>query len=108
MKILLAKGKFKDGKFIALKPDGSEFKDADYDELIRYNSDPSTWFAQVSPEEYAAVTKKVKTIYSCGGVTFLTVQALSAFFYDSIGNAWPLLNPYGSAIMSEVREGNAS
>ena len=104
--IMLAKGKFKDKKFTACKTDGTDFDEADYEEFLRYNSEPNKWFRSVSEEEFEKVVTDVKTIYSCGGVTFLTVQALSIWFYDAQGKALPTINSYGVSIMQQIKEGN--
>ena len=49
----------------------------------------------------------MKTIMSCGGVTFFTVKALQQNFCDIQGRELiDCPNPYGRAIMEQVREGN--
>jgi hypothetical protein len=105
-KILLAKGHYKDGIYTAQQVDGKAFEDRDYEETYEYNSSATRRFAEVSTAQFADVVTSVRTVMSCGGDTFLTIQALSPYFHDG-GGAKMLAspNPYGRSVLDRVRDG---
>ena len=104
-KILVAKGRYEKGQYIAEKPDGSgDFSEADYERMEPCDGTADHIFREYTPEEYAAMVGGVKAVFSCGGVTFLTVQNLQPYFLDD-GAVLDVVNPYGKAILDRVRSG---
>ncbi|CAE8581169.1 unnamed protein product [Polarella glacialis] len=76
------------------------------DRFQKYSGRENHVFRRISDSEFSDVVGSVKTIMSCGGVTFLTVKALQPNFLDIDGS--PLRshpNPYGRTILDAVKAG---
>uniref|UniRef100_A0A7S0FVZ8 Amine oxidase n=1 Tax=Pyrodinium bahamense TaxID=73915 RepID=A0A7S0FVZ8_9DINO len=107
-KILLAKGSYKNGKYSARKIDGSDFTDRDYRDIYHYNASSSDRFREISGPEFEAIVASVHTVVAVGGITFLTIRALSPSFHDRDGAKMPSQpNPYGRAVLDRVKDGKA-
>uniref|UniRef100_A0A7S2C0B7 Uncharacterized protein n=1 Tax=Haptolina brevifila TaxID=156173 RepID=A0A7S2C0B7_9EUKA len=103
--ILLAKGQYKDGVFSLEKADGSgEFSEVDFDAATTYTHEGNAAFKKVSDAEFKAAVDSVSTVWSCGGVTWLTVLNLQPFFVDD-GKVLSTPNPYGKTILDAVKAG---
>jgi len=103
--ILLARGCFKDGKFSLEKADGSgAFEEADFSAPAAYSHLGSPAFKPVSDAEFAKVVGSVQTVWSCGGVTWLTVMHLQPKKVDD-RKVLDVPNPYGKTILDAVKAG---
>eukprot|EP00930_Biecheleria_cincta_P085314 TRINITY_DN74706_c0_g1_i1.p1 TRINITY_DN74706_c0_g1~~TRINITY_DN74706_c0_g1_i1.p1 ORF type:complete len:586 (+),score=97.78 TRINITY_DN74706_c0_g1_i1:211-1758(+) len=113
-KILLGQGLIRGGNFIAKKTNGEEFTDDDYSKpwATTMDSTETAFFQNVSPAEFERVVQGVKTIFSCGGDTFLTIKALQPSFRDRKGDLVKRSrnqeqpNPYGLAVLNAVKSGS--
>jgi len=113
-KILLGQGLIRGGKFIAKKANGEEFADEDYLKpwATTMDSTETDFFQYVSPAKFERIVQGVKTIFSCGGDTFLTIKALQPSFRDRKGELvkrsgnQEQANPYGLAILTAVKWGS--
>jgi len=106
-KIMLAEGYFDGTHFQAKRIDGTYFDEKDYEEKLHYNADENQVFKSATEEDFTGLMAKLKTIYSCGGVTWRTVKALTTFeHFGGYLNVKPSRNHYGETILECVKSGS--
>lgn len=113
-KILLGEGLIRGGKFNAKKTNGAEFTEDDYSKSwsATMDSTENPFFRYVSAAEFEKIVQGVKTMFSCGGDTFLTIKALEPSFRDRNGDLvkrsgnQAQANPYGLAVLEAVKSGS--
>lgn len=103
--ILVARGYFKNGKLTLMRSDGSgAMTDADYEVPSNYSQEGNNCFKPVSGAEFKQVVDSVHTVYSCGGVTWLSVNNLQPYFVDD-GEVTDYVNPYGKSVLDATKRG---
>lgn len=106
--ILLAKGAYKKGRFSAVRADGEEFSEEDYNITSSYGPKGDHWFSEVSGDEFSKVMNDVQVVYGVGGIPFLTILHYQPDFVDETGKIAKKPNPYGRAILDAVKEGKVT
>lgn len=104
--IMVGKGAYKGGTFVAYRTaDGGEFTEEDYNEFSSYSTESDHFFGPCSGAEFEELVTSVQVAYGCGGVPYLPISHFQPHFVDD-GKKTNVVNPYGKAILDNVKAGN--
>lgn len=103
--IFVGKGEWRGGKYVAFKTDGTEFTEDDYNLNCSTSSAGDHFFKKTDGSEFRELVGSVASIYATGGIPFIPILHFQPYFVNE-GEKTKTENPYGKAILDNVKAGN--
>merc|ERR1719203_2534930 len=105
-RIFLAKGKYVNGSFTAFNTSGADFTEDDYNTPPLCSDEGDHFFAKVSGDEFKEVISSVQVVYATGGIPYLPIMHFQPYFVDQGKHLKDKPNPYGMAILENLKKGD--
>jgi hypothetical protein len=105
-KIMVGRGVWRGGKYVAIKTDGSEFAEADYEIPCTYSTTGDHFFKETSDLEWGQLLSDVQVAYGVGGIPYLPIMHYQPYFVDDGRKLSSQENPYGKLLLDHIKDGD--
>lgn len=105
--ICLGKGAYRNGTFVAFNTrDGGEFTEEDWNTSCLYSNEGDHFFKEVAGGEFESAIGSVQVVYATGGIPYLPIMHFQPYFVDGGKHLKDKPNPYGMAILENLKKGD--